>query len=780
MRFSLLALFLVLLYAASAQTQVTISGTISEAESGETLIGATVRALESGEGALTNTYGFYSLTLPAGSGVPLEFSYVGFQPVQITLNLKNDTVIDIELASGLDLQEVVVQANSFREQLSDPQMSVESLSPRQAKLLPALLGEVDIIKTLQLKPGISSGSEGSSGLFVRGGGPDQNLILLDEAIVYNANHLFGFFSTFNSDAIKDVKVYKGGFPAQYGGRLSSVIDVKLREGNRKDFSGSGGIGLISSRLTLEGPLKKDKSSFMVSGRRTYVDLITSGINRANADNPDFDPIPDYYFYDLNAKVNVDLGENDRIFLSGYFGRDVFAFDNETFNFNFDWGNATGTARWNHTFNSKLFSNTTLTLSDYQYNISNQLTGFSFNLGSSITDASLKTDFYYAADNTHTLRFGISSIYHSFEVGRLKAGSTDGQVQFSAGQDFDGTELGIYFSDDIDFSDRFRVQTGFRLSGFTNDGDVSFGLEPRLAGRYTMNQRISLKASYARMFQYIHLVSNSNIALPTDIWYPSTANVKPQRSDQVAAGWAWQINPNLLFTNEFYYKWLENQIDFKDFAELFANDNLEEEFAFGNGNAYGMEVGLEKPEGRLTGWLGYTLAFIRRGNFRSLDGTLIDNGAFFPPRYDRRHDLSVVGIYQMTKRISASAAFVFGSGDISWLPTGRFFVQDSPGRFPFPAVPDYPSRNNFRLPPYHRLDLSIVFRFDPSWGESDLTVSIYNIYNRRNPYFVYLEPTVEEVQPLTGEGPSFEVLTGISPKQVSLFPAIPSLTYNFKF
>lgn len=777
--FSLLFLLLLALRL-PAQTEFTVSGSVAEAETGETLTGATVRAAGFDQGAFTNEYGFYSLSLPATDKLTLEYSYVGFQPQTVTINLQRDTVIDIELSSGLQLEEVVVQSNSFREKLNDPQMSVEAITTREAKVLPALLGEVDIIKTLQLKPGISSGTEGSSGLFVRGGNADQNLIVLDEAVVYNANHLFGFFSTFNADAVKDVRVYKGGFPAQYGGRLSSVIDVRLREGNRKKFSGTGGIGLISSRLTLEGPIEKDKSSFIVSGRRTYVDLITRAVNRANADNEDVDPIPDYYFYDLNAKANFDLGEKDRLFISGYFGRDVFGFDNENFNFNFDWGNATGTVRWNHTFNSKLFANTTFTYSDYQYNISNRLTGFSFNLGSSVTDASLKTDFYYALNTKHNLRFGINTIYHSFEVGRLKAGSDDGLVQFSAGQDFDGTEFGAYFSDEFSWSERLKIQAGLRVSGFYNDNDFSFGLEPRAAARYTLSPRISLKASYARMYQYVHLVSNSNIALPTDIWYPTTQNVKPQISDQVAVGWGFQLSKDLLLTNEFYYKWLDNQIDFKDFAELFANDNLEEEFAFGRGYAYGMEIGVEKTEGRFTGWLGYTLAFIRRGEFTGLDGEQIDGGAFFPPRYDRRHDLSVVGMYELNPKLTFSASFVYGSGDISWLPTGRFFFQDSPGRFPFPAVPDFPERNNFRLPPYHRLDLGLVIHFDPKWGESDLTISVYNALNRRNPYFVYIEPEVEEVQPINGEGEPFEVLTGVAAKQVSLFPIIPSLTYNFKF
>ena len=656
-------------------------------------------------------------------------------------------------------------------------MSVEAVTTKEAKALPALLGEVDIIKTIQLKPGITSGSEGNSGLFVRGGGADQNLIILDEAIVYNANHLFGFFSTFNADAIKDVKIYKGGFPAKYGGRLSSVIDVKLKEGNQKKFAGSGGIGLISSRLTLEAPIQKDRSSFMVSGRRTYVDLITRQINKINEDKEDYDPIPDYYFYDLNTKVNYEFSDKDRLYLSGYFGRDVFSFDGDFFEFDFDWGNATGTARWNHVFNPKLFSNTTFTYSDYKYEIANKVTGFTFSLSSHIRDANFKSDFYYALSSRQSLRFGANITHHSFEVGRLKAGSDDGKVSFSAGQDLSGLEFGAYVQDEWEATDRLKINMGARVSGFANDGTTHFGVEPRLAGKYSLSDRLSFKASYARMYQYVHLISNSAIALPTDIWYPSTENVQPQISDQVAIGASLQIGENLFLTNEYYYKWLDNQIDFKDHAQLFANDALEEEFAFGDGYAYGMEIGLEKKEGKLTGWLGYTLAYVRRGEFTLLNGDRIMDGRYFPPRYDRRHDLSVVAMYTISKRLSASASFVYGSGDVGWLPSGRFYLQGVEGAELEPFVPAYGDRNTFRVPPYHRMDLGLVYKFFPKWGTNDLTLSIYNIYNRRNPYVVYIEPEFADIEGPTG---AIEVFTGAAAKQVSLFPMIPSLTWNFAF
>jgi hypothetical protein len=759
--------------------QFTVSGTVYDANNGETLIGASVIALQNSAGTVTNEYGFYSISLPAQDSILLEFSYVGFQSQRQTVYLTKNTRLDIQLGSGVELAEVVVQASSFQEQLRSTEMSVEGITTQQAKIIPVILGESDILKVIQLKPGIPSGSEGTTGLFVRGGGSDQNLIVLDEAVVYNPNHLFGFFSTFNTDAVKDLKLYKGGFPAQYGGRLSSVIDVKLKEGNSKEFAGTGGIGLIASRLTLEGPIQKDKSSFIVSGRRTYVDLFTRAVNNANEGKEDYNPIPDYYFYDLNTKINFTLGEKDRLYVSGYFGRDRFGFEGDFFDFNFDWGNATGTVRWNHVFNPKLFANTTVTYSDYQYNIENDLTGFSFKLGSRIEDATFKTDFYYVLSPKNTLRFGGQATYHQFTVGRLKAGSDDGVVSFSSGQNFDGTEFGAYVSDDLDISNDFKVNAGLRLSGFTNDGKTYLGLEPRISARYSLSERTSLKASYARMYQYMHLIANAGVALPTDVWYPSTDRVKPQRSNQVALGVSYLLDKSLLLNVETYYKGLDNQLEFVDGAELFANNELEEEFAIGRGDAVGLEVSIEKEAGKLQGWIGYTLSFVQRGDFKTLDPTAsFAQEGYFSPIYDRRHDLSIVATYELSRRLTASATFVYGSGDLRWLPTGRFTYQDVYGA-PFQAVlPIYQDRNTYRLPPYHRLDLGLVWRFFPKWGESDLTFSVINAYDRRNTFFIYFEPEYEEG--MDDNGNAIEIPTRIAAKQVSLFPILPSITWNFKF
>lgn len=759
--------------------QFTVSGTVFDANNGETLIGATVTASQTNVGTITNEYGFYSISLPAQDSIILEFSYVGFQSQRQTVYLTKNTRLDVQLSSGIELSEVVVQASSFQEQLKSTEMSVEGITTQQAKVIPVILGESDILKVIQLKPGIPSGAEGTTGLFVRGGSSDQNLIVLDEAIVYNPNHLFGFFSTFNTDAVKDLKLYKGGFPAQYGGRLSSVIDVKLKEGNSKKFAGTGGIGLIASRLTLEGPIQKDKSSFIVSGRRTYVDLFTNAVNKANEGKEEYDPIPAYYFYDLNTKINFTLGEKDRLYLSGYFGRDKFGFKGDFFDFNFDWGNATGTVRWNHVFNPKLFANTTFTYSDYQYNIQNELTGFSFKLGSRIEDATLKTDFYYVLSPKNTLRFGGQATYHQFTVGRLKASSDDGVVSFSSGQDFDGTEFGAYLSDDLDLSNRLKVNAGLRLSGFTNDGKTYFGLEPRFSARYSLGERTSLKASYAWMYQYLHLIANAGVALPTDVWYPSTDRVKPQRSNQVALGVSYLLNKSFLLNVETYYKRLDNQLEFVDGAELFANDQLEEEFAIGRGDARGFEVSIEKEEGRLKGWIGYTLAFVQRGGFKTLDPTAnFAQKGYFSPIYDRRHDLSVVATYDLSRRLTISGTFVFGSGDLRWLPTGRFTYQDVYGA-PFQAIiPIYQDRNTYRLPPYNRLDLGLVWRFFPKWGESDLTISVVNAYDRRNTFFIYFEPEYEKG--MDTDGNAIEIPTRIAARQVSLFPILPSITWNFKF
>lgn len=765
-----------------AQISMTLSGVVKDGGNGETLIGATVFVPEFNTGTVTNEYGFYSITLDAvvSDSISVEMSYVGFQNQMNRIKVLSEARLDVELGTGVALQEVVIKANSYNEVLKSTEMSVETLNPKEAKLIPVLLGESDILKTIQLKPGIPSGSEGSTGLYVRGGRSDQNLIVLDEAVIYNASHLFGFFSTFNTDAVKDLKLYKGGFPSQYGGRLSSVIDVKLKEGNKKKFEGAGGIGLISSKLTLEGPIKKDKSSFIVSGRRTYFDLITNAINESNADDSDATQIPGYYFYDLNTKINFDLSDKDRLYLSGYFGRDVFNFSSDFFNFNFGWGNATGTARWNHQFNPKLFSNTTVTFSDYQYEITNEVTGFSFEVGSRIKDLNLKSDFYWALNNRHTLRYGIGATYHQFEVGRLQAGSDDGSISFNSGSDFDAMEFGAYIGDEWDVSDRLRVNGGLRLSAFSNDNTFYSGLEPRLAARYLLTDNVSLKASYARMKQYLHLVASSGVSLPTDIWYPSTAQIEPQRSDQVAVGATFKLWDKFLFTNEYYYKWLDNQVDFVDWAELFANQNLEQEFAIGKGYSYGTELGLEKREGKLTGWIGYTLAWTKRGDFVPLDpnGYFGEGTRYFAPRYDRRHDISVVAMWEISKRLTFSSSWVYGSGDLAWLPTGRLTFQDVQGGTSQVVLPVYRERNNFRLAAFHRLDLGLILKFYPEWGESDLSINVINAYDRRNAFFLFLEP--EFAEDSTPGGELFEIPERIKATQVSLFPILPSLSWNFKF
>lgn len=772
-------LFLVPGNALQAQQRFTISGEIRDAANGESLIGATVLAKEQGLGATTNEYGFFSLTLPEADSVLLEFSYVGYQTVYRSVALRSAQVLNVQLSAGIQIQEVVVKANSFREKIRSTEMSVEEINSKQVKQLPVLLGESDILKALQLKPGIPSGSEGTTGLFVRGGGADQNLILLDEAVVYNASHLFGFFSTFNTDAVKDLKLYKGGFPAQYGGRLSSVIDVKLKEGNNKKFAATGGVGLLASRLTLEGPIQKDKSSFMVSGRRTYFDLITRGINAANREKPNVSPIPDYYFYDLNTKINYDLGDKDHLYISGYFGRDVFGFDSDFFNFSFDWGNATGTVRWNHVFNPRLFANTTFTYSNYQYNISNRLTGFTFDLGSRIEDAALKSDFFYAINPRHSLRFGGGIISHGFRVGRLKAGSRDGTISFSSGQDFTGLEGAVYISDELDLNEKTKLNAGLRLSGFSNGRKFYGNVEPRASLRYLLSDRLTAKASYARMFQYLHLIANAGVSLPTDIWYPSTLRVPPQRSDQAALGLSYLLGEKFLINFETYYKYLHNQIEFVDGARLFANDNLEDEFAIGRGDAYGIELSLEKEAGRFTGWIGYTLAYARRGDFRTLspERPFLQDG-YFRPVYDRRHDVSVVLFYDWTRKLSLTATWVYGSGDLRWMPAGRFTFQDINGGTFQAVVPDYLDRNTYRLPSYHRLDLGLIWRFFPKRGESDLTFNIVNAYDRRNTFFIYLEPEFNTVT--DNQGNAFQIPKRIAARQVSLFPVLPSITYNFKF
>ncbi|MFD2247094.1 TonB-dependent receptor [Pontibacter ruber] len=749
-----------------AQSNYTISGYVRSATGNEPLVGATVGVPSMNVGTITNENGFYSISLPPGS-YTLQASYVGYQTSSwpVVVSNVNQTVAITMTAAANQLKEVVVETNTLEQKLNQNQMSVEKLTTREVKLLPALFGEVDLLKTLQLKPGVQSGGEGTSGLYVRGGGPDQNLVLLDDAIVYNASHLFGFFSVFNSDAVESVELYKGGFPAEFGGRLSSVVDVKMREGNQERISATGGIGLIASRLTIDGPIVKDKASFIVSGRRTYSDIFTRQINRLKEGDEDYNPIPDYYFYDLNGKVNYKLGEDDELSLSGYFGRDFFGFKDDDFKFGFDWGNKVAALSWRHKFSPRLYANTTASSSSYQYTIKNEINVFSFRLTSDIKDFGLKTDFDLILDGGHSLKFGAMASKHDFTIGRLNFDSEDNSISLGAGSNYKATEFGTYVSDDYLINARWSLNYGLRFSGFNSGGKTYVGLEPRASAKYNISESVALKGSFASMMQYIHLVANSGASLPTDVWYPSNPGVYPQRSQQVALGISKLFGAGrFLLTNEVYYKWMRRQIDFRDGANLFVNDNLEQEFLFGKGESYGNELYFEKINGKTTGWVGYTLSW----TYRTFPD--INEGRRFPTRYDRRHDISVVLLHKLNKRLSLTGAFVYGTGNAYSLPVARFAFQDVEGENPS-VVPIYSDRNSFRLAPFHRLDLGVVLKMRPKHGESDLTFSVYNAYNRRNPYFVYFEQLKDEQDQET---------LNFQAKQVSLFPVIPSVTYNFKF
>lgn len=757
-----------------AQAQHLLSGVVRGSDGG-VLPGASVAVPALGLGTVAEADGHYKLSLPEGPQ-QVVVSFVGYTSQTLSVNLRRNQQHGFTLAAAAsELGEVVVRGEqTLKEKLQTTQMGVEHLSIREAKLLPALFGEVDILKTLQLKPGVQSGGEGSSGLFVRGGSADQNLVLVDNVLVYNPNHLFGLFSVFNSDAVQSVDLYKSGFPAQFGGRLSSVVDVKLREGDREKYVTTGGIGLISSRLSFEGPINKGKGSFIVSGRRTYFDVFTRALNRANAHKETYTPIPDYYFYDFNAKANYTLGEKDQLFFTGYLGRDIFGFTSPNgFQAAFTWGNTLGALRWQHVFSPRLTANTAASITSYKYNLGNSIDHFTFNLGSTILDYTARTDFDYLPNDRHTLKFGALVTAHNFGVGRLQRSSQDNSVNVNSDVNYLGQEAGLYASDNIKVNDKFQTELGLRLSGFQSGTDHFGGLEPRAAARYSLSDKVALKASYALMYQYVHLVSNSGASLPTDIWYPSRLAVKPERSQQVSSGVSFLLGDGkFLLTDEVYYKWANNQIDFKDGAQIFANNNLDSQFLFGRGWAYGNELYLEKKTGKTTGWIGYTLAWTKRNFPPQLGTSGINNGHDFYPNYDRRHNLNIVVIHQINTRISLTASFVYTSGAPTTLPLGRFATQDI-YQGSIQAVPVYPDRNSYRVIPYHRLDLGLVYKLRPTriGGDRDLTFSIYNAYNRRNAYFIYFEQTRDKAT---------DKVTGYRAQQVSLFPFIPSVTYNFKF
>jgi hypothetical protein len=720
-----LCLFLVKAY---SQEKYTISGIISDAESGETMIGATISVKElTATGTITNAYGYYSLTLPKGE-YTVVFSYLGYKSIENIIDLSEDKRLDYKLSPDSEtLEAVVVMAKKKNDNITSEEIGIEKLNPQEIKKIPVLFGEQDVIKTLTLTPGVKTSSEGSGGMFVRGGNNSQNLVLLDEATVYNSNHLMGFFSTFNSDAIKDLTLYKGTAPSQYGGRISSVMDVKMNEGNNQKYHVGGSIGLISAKANIEGPIVKDKGSFLITGRRTYADMFLKLSSDESLNNNQL------YFYDFNAKANYKINQNNRIFISGYMGRDYFNIQDM---FGLDWGNITGTLRWNHIWNSKLFSNTSLIYSDYDYKVSIMNEGDDdFSLTSVIGNINLKQDFQYFISDKSSLAFGLYGGYNTI---------TPGQVEFSEDSEFKPIELqekytfetGAYFGHDWKPSDKWNISYGVRLNAFYllgpgdfynyTDGIVSdttnfksgeivqsyYNIEPRLNMAYVLNQANSFKFSYTRNTQNLHLLQNSNSSTPTDIWISSSNNVKPEIGDQISLGYFRNFNDNKYqFSSEVYYKWMQNQIDLKNGAELQANEFLEGELLFGDGRAYGLELMLRKKTGRLSGWLSYTLSRTEK----NIDG--INENYWYPAKQDATHDISVVGIYDLNDKWSLSATWVYNTGNAVTFPSGKYEIDGNVQFY-------YTERNGYRMPAYHRLDLGATWNIKKTDKfESSLNFSI---------------------------------------------------------
>ena len=741
----------------------TVSGYISDHTSGESLIGVTVRAKSEGKGAISNEYGFYALSLPQGQHT-LVFSYIGFEPLEIQVDLQKNVTQSVCLGSDQKIfQEVVISARSTaaKEHVNNTEMSKLSVPMEILRKTPALFGESDIIKAFQLMPGVKRGGEGTTGMFVRGGGSDENLILLDEAPVYNPGHILGFLSVFNSNALRDVSMYKGAFPAQYGGRLSGIMDVKMREGNDRRFSAQGGIGNIASSLTLEGPIKKERGSFIISGRRSYIDKLVAAFGLQ---------FP-FYFYDLNLKANYRVKDRDRVYVSSYFGRDVLdasmQSDSSNLNTGIDsrLGNFTATSRWNHIYkNEKLFHNLTILRSQFNYKIEGSFSENNVLIQSAITDYAAKLDYDYRPKNQTTIKFGGAITHHIFKPNLISVqGDITDVLKNKPAASIDMQELALYGSLDHELNESWKLNGGLRLSGAVVQGTFYKTAEPRLAARYAIGERNSLKFGYARMAQYMHLVSSSSVALPTDLWYPVTKNVKPGYSDQVSTGWFtnfFEDKKQVQFSTEVYYKWMHNLIEYREGARLILNDNYESELIRGRGRAWGFEMLIQKNAGKLTGWIGYTLAWSNR-TFSELN-----KGATYFARYDRRHDVSVVANYEIRPRFSVSLAWVYSSGN-PFTPIVAKYLMPLPSYSGIDLLPVYPAKNSYRLNDSHRLDIDFVFKGKkhPRW-QGEWHLGAYNAYNRTQPNRVVIR-----VDPNTGRE-RYE--------ERGLFGMIGSISYNFKF
>lgn len=753
------------------QSSSTLSGFVYDDKTGETLIGANIFIKKLTSGTSSNEYGFYSITVPSGKYI-IEFSFVGYEKKILTVDLTKSQKIDVTIAStAYNLEEVMVVDKMADENVKSTDMGTTDIVPKEIEKVPVIFGEKDILKTIQLLPGISSAGEGNSGFIVRGGSADQNLIILDESPVYNASHLLGFFSVFNSDAIKNAKIIKGNSPPEYGGRLSSVLDISMKDGSTKQYSTYGGIGLISSRLTFEGPIVENEGSFIFSGRRTYADIFFPLFGDDELGNSAL------YFYDFNGKLNYRIGENDRIFLSGYTGRDVFNFDDE---FGFDWGNTTATLRWNHIFSDKLFSNTTFIYSDYNYDINIEDSEQSTTVSSGIRDLNIKQDFQYYYNSNSTFKFGLNGIYHTFLPGEI---SVTGNANFNSKKIDDNyaMEANIYAGHEWKVTELLKLNYGLRYSSFNLFGEgkaYSFNdegnlvdtkfyksgeliksyshIEPRISLNYLLNEISSVKIGYARNTQNIHLLSTASTSTPLDIWQPSTTLIEPEVSDLVSIGYFRNFNNNEYKTSlELYYKDMQNLIEYKNGADIFLNEFIESQLVYGRGWSYGLELYVEKKIGKLTGWLSYTLSSTERKFDK------INNGNSFPARQDRTHDVSIVAIYNLNENWSFSANWVYYTGLAATFPSGKYEIDEQ-------TINLYTERNGYRMPDYHRLDLGATYYFNRSAEkEMSFTFSVYNAYARENAYRITFEES--ESDP-----------TKTQAVKLALFSIVPSITFNFRF
>lgn len=765
------------------QENRTISGYITDVSSGEPLYLATVYDTLSKKGTITNEYGFYSITIPNSKAV-FRVSYYGLETRYVEVS-QSISELDVKLVNSIqELDEVKVSAESLRKSTEQTNSGTLELSLDKVEKLPVFMGEKDVIKTLQLMPGVSSGGEGSSGLYVRGGGPDQNLILLDGVPVYNASHLFGFFSVFNNDALSKVTMIKGGFPARYGGRTSSVLDMRMKEGNLKKYRVEGSIGVISSKLLVEGPIKKDKTAFIVSARRTYADLLVKPFlaNRPNQGG--------YYFYDLNAKVHHKINKKHHLYLSGYFGQDKAKFTNkDEYNSptgstkyedesSLGWGNAIGALRWNYRIAPKLFMNTTLTLSHYKFNIGaterqettnssgTSTSKFDINYFSNILDWSGKTDFTFVPNTNHYVKFGVGDVYHTFKPGVFSVkeesnGNQEDLVPGTARAQY-AHEAFAYIENDHRITDWLKINYGAHFSAFFIKSKNYFALQPRLSGNAVVSDNSSIKFSYARTAQFIHLLSNTGIGLPTDLWVPATERIGPISADQVSLGYNQLIGSGYNLVVEGYYKTMNNLIQYKEGVSFIgSSSDWENKVEVGKGWSYGGELFFEKKKGKLTGWIGYTLSWTER-QFENING-----GEKFPYTYDRRHDVSLALTYELSKKWDFGFVFVASTGRAVSLPTQQYGVASNPilDLYNSSGQVNYLSSiNGYRMPVYHRLDIGANYHKEKKWGESIWSFSIYNVYNRQNAFFLYVEPDIDGTKKL---------------KQVSLFPIIPSISWKFK-